>query len=181
MSRLIRWLKKQKIPLDTSILDIGSGNGMFLVELAKAGYINLAGIDYCPAAIELAERILEKEGFSHSIRLQVEDFLNPSSDLSGFGIGFDKGTFDAVSLDPENAVEKREQFVMSLTHLLKPEGFFIITSCNWTKEELLHHFREGFEFLEELPSSKFTFGGRTGNSVTVLVFKKNSQMLAKMQ
>ncbi|XP_030060599.1 EEF1A lysine methyltransferase 2 isoform X2 [Microcaecilia unicolor] len=142
ISRLIRWLKKQKIPLDTAILDIGTGNGMFLTEL-------------------------------------VEDFLNLSSDLSEFDIGFDKGTFDAVSLDPENAVEKREQFVMSLKHVLKPEGFFIITSCNWTKEELLHHFREGFEFVEELPSPKFSFGGRTGSSVTVLVFKNNSQMLAK--
>ncbi|XP_030060598.1 EEF1A lysine methyltransferase 2 isoform X1 [Microcaecilia unicolor] len=179
ISRLIRWLKKQKIPLDTAILDIGTGNGMFLTELAKSGYINLAGIDYCPAAIELAKRIFEKEGFSQSIRLQVEDFLNLSSDLSEFDIGFDKGTFDAVSLDPENAVEKREQFVMSLKHVLKPEGFFIITSCNWTKEELLHHFREGFEFVEELPSPKFSFGGRTGSSVTVLVFKNNSQMLAK--
>ncbi|KAM9618049.1 EEF1A lysine methyltransferase 2 isoform 4-T4 [Trichechus inunguis] len=33
MSRLIRWMEKQKIPLDASILDIGTGNGVFLVEL----------------------------------------------------------------------------------------------------------------------------------------------------
>ncbi|XP_029466470.1 EEF1A lysine methyltransferase 2 isoform X2 [Rhinatrema bivittatum] len=181
MNRLIKWMKKQKIPQDSSILDIGTGNGVFLLELVKSGYNNLTGIDYCPAAIILAERILEKEGFTQSIRLQVEDFLNPSSDLSGFDICLDKGTFDAVSLDPDNAMEKREQFVMSLSHALKTEGFFLITSCNWTKDELIHQFREGFEFLEELPSPKFSFGGRTGSSVTVLVFKKNSQMLATKQ
>ncbi|XP_012579427.1 PREDICTED: protein-lysine N-methyltransferase METTL10 isoform X3 [Condylura cristata] len=33
MSRLIRWMQKQKIPLDASVLDIGTGNGVFLVEL----------------------------------------------------------------------------------------------------------------------------------------------------
>ncbi|XP_049710763.1 EEF1A lysine methyltransferase 2 isoform X3 [Elephas maximus indicus] len=35
MNRLIRWMEKQKIPLDASILDIGTGNGVFLVELLK--------------------------------------------------------------------------------------------------------------------------------------------------
>lgn len=33
MNRLIRWMQKHKIPLDASILDIGTGNGVFLVEL----------------------------------------------------------------------------------------------------------------------------------------------------
>lgn len=33
MVRLIRWMKKQKIPLDSSVLDIGTGNGILLVEL----------------------------------------------------------------------------------------------------------------------------------------------------
>lgn len=33
MIRLIRWMQKQRIPLDASVLDIGTGNGVFLVEL----------------------------------------------------------------------------------------------------------------------------------------------------
>uniref|UniRef100_A0A9L0IXI6 EEF1A lysine methyltransferase 2 n=1 Tax=Equus asinus TaxID=9793 RepID=A0A9L0IXI6_EQUAS len=33
MNRLIRWMQKHKIPLDASLLDIGTGNGVFLVEL----------------------------------------------------------------------------------------------------------------------------------------------------
>uniref|UniRef100_A0A8D0MUK3 EEF1A lysine methyltransferase 2 n=1 Tax=Sus scrofa TaxID=9823 RepID=A0A8D0MUK3_PIG len=36
MTRLIRWMQKHKIPLDASVLDIGTGNGVFLVELLKA-------------------------------------------------------------------------------------------------------------------------------------------------
>ncbi|XP_044515168.1 EEF1A lysine methyltransferase 2 [Gracilinanus agilis] len=171
MTRLIRWMEKCNIPLDASVLDIGTGNGVFLVELAKLGYSDITGIDYCPLAIQLSGRIIEKEGFSN-IKLQVEDFLNPSSELSGFRICIDKGTFDAISLSPDGASEKKQQYVKSLCRALQDRGFFLITSCNWTKKELLEEFRGGFEIVEELPTPTFTFGGRSGNSVTALVFQK---------
>uniref|UniRef100_A0A8B9MSH6 Methyltransferase domain-containing protein n=1 Tax=Accipiter nisus TaxID=211598 RepID=A0A8B9MSH6_9AVES len=138
---------------------------------AKSGYTNLTGIDYSPSAIQLSEKVREKERMS-DIKLKVEDFLAPSDELSGFEICIDKGTFDAISLNPDNALGKRKQYVRSLCSVLKPEGFFLITSCNWTKEELLNEFREGFEILEELPTPKFCFGGRIGNSVTALVFQR---------
>lgn len=82
--------------------------------------------------------------------LQVEDFLAPSAELSGFDICIDKGTFDAISLDPSDAVGKQKLYVGSLCRVLKPEGFFLITSCNWTKEELLNEFREGKELNRSL-------------------------------
>ncbi|KAL8187213.1 UNVERIFIED_CONTAM: EEF1A lysine methyltransferase 2 [Gekko kuhli] len=171
MSRLIGWLEKQKIPLDSCILDIGTGNGVLLAELAKSGYTDLVGIDYSPSAIWLSKKIMEKEGLPQ-VKLQVEDILNPSDELSGFHVCIDKGTFDAISLNPENAAEKRKQYVKSLHRILRPEGLFLITSCNWTREELLNEFGEGFLVLEELPTSAFCFGGKTGNNVTVLVFQK---------
>ncbi|XP_024903275.1 EEF1A lysine methyltransferase 2 isoform X2 [Pteropus alecto] len=135
MNRLIRWMQKHEIPLDASVLDIGTGNGVFLVEL-------------------------------------VEDFLNLSTKLSGFHVCIDKGTFDAISLNPDGAAEKRKQYVKSLSRVLNVKGFFLITSCNWTKEELLDEFSEGFELLEELPTPTFSFGGGSGSSVAALVFQK---------
>lgn len=33
MSRVLRWMDKAKIPESAAILDIGTGNGAFLVEL----------------------------------------------------------------------------------------------------------------------------------------------------
>ncbi|XP_001363340.1 EEF1A lysine methyltransferase 2 isoform X2 [Monodelphis domestica] len=172
MTRLIRWMEKCNIPLDASVLDIGTGNGIFLVELAKLGYSDITGIDYCPLAIQLSGRIIEKEGFSNIIKLQVEDFLHPSTELSGFHVCIDKGTFDAISLNPDGAPEKKQQYVQSLCRALHDQGFFLITSCNWTKKELLEEFGEGFEMVEELPTPTFTFAGRSGNSVTALVFQK---------
>ncbi|XP_039691955.1 EEF1A lysine methyltransferase 2 isoform X1 [Pteropus medius] len=171
MNRLIRWMQKHKIPLDASVLDIGTGNGVFLVELAKFGFSNITGIDYSPSAIQLSGSIIEKEGLSN-IKLKVEDFLNLSTKLSGFHVCIDKGTFDAISLNPDGAAEKRKQYVKSLSRVLNVKGFFLITSCNWTKEELLDEFSEGFELLEELPTPTFSFGGGSGSSVAALVFQK---------
>ncbi|XP_023585816.1 EEF1A lysine methyltransferase 2 isoform X3 [Trichechus manatus latirostris] len=139
--------------------------------LAKFGFSNITGIDYSPSAIQLSGSIIEREGLSN-IKLKVEDFLNLSTKLSGFHICIDKGTFDAISLNPDNAVEKRKQYVKSLSRVLTVKGFFLITSCNWTKEELVNEFSEGFELCEELPTPRFSFGGRSGSSVAALVFQK---------
>ncbi|KAJ7325298.1 hypothetical protein JRQ81_018318 [Phrynocephalus forsythii] len=171
MNRLIRWIEKQEIPPDSPVLDIGTGNGVLLVELAKSGFTNLTGVDYSLSAVELSKSLMEQEGLTH-VKLQVEDILNPSDELSGFQICIDKGTFDAVSLNPDNAAEKRKQYVKSLHKLLRPGGYFLITSCNWTREELSKEFQEGFLLEDELPTPTFCFGGKTGSSVTALVFQK---------
>ncbi|XP_069095228.1 EEF1A lysine methyltransferase 2 isoform X3 [Pleurodeles waltl] len=134
-ARLLTWLQKQKVPLDASILDIGTGNGLLLVEM-------------------------------------VADFLSAPEELLGFDLCVDKGTLDAISLDPNCAAKKRQEYLASLRRVLKDNGHFVITSCNWTREELICQFAEGFTFLEELPTPKFSFGGRTGSSVTALVFQK---------
>uniref|UniRef100_A0A8C0I9E4 EEF1A lysine methyltransferase 2 n=1 Tax=Bubo bubo TaxID=30461 RepID=A0A8C0I9E4_BUBBB len=86
----------------------------YCLQLAKSGYMNLTGIDYSPSAIQLSEKVREKEGMSN-IKLKVEDFLAPSAELSEFEICIDKGTFDAISLNPDNAVGKRKQYVRSLS------------------------------------------------------------------
>ncbi|XP_050989489.1 EEF1A lysine methyltransferase 2 isoform X1 [Labeo rohita] len=171
MDRVIRWMEAQNIPENAAILDIGTGNGMFLVELAKHGFSNLTGIDYSKAAVELTVNILEEEGLKN-VKIQVEDFLNPSTELKGFDVCIDKGTFDAISLSPEDREEAKKRYVNSLRTVTQPGGFFIITSCNWTKEQLLQIFTPGFELVRELPTPRFQFGGVTGNSVTALVFKR---------
>ncbi|PIO59611.1 hypothetical protein TELCIR_18922, partial [Teladorsagia circumcincta] len=43
------------------ILDLGCGNGSVLRRLRKNGYTHLTGVDYCPAAIELAKRVSKDE------------------------------------------------------------------------------------------------------------------------
>lgn len=71
------------------------------------------------------------------------DFLNCQGELKGFDICIDKGTFDAISLNPDNSKDGKKLYVHALKDALKHNGFFAITSCNWTKEQLLDRFSEG--------------------------------------
>uniref|UniRef100_A0A8C3AKW5 EEF1A lysine methyltransferase 2 n=2 Tax=Cyclopterus lumpus TaxID=8103 RepID=A0A8C3AKW5_CYCLU len=171
MSRVLRWMDKAQIPADAAILDIGTGNGAFLVELAKHGCRNLTGIDYSPASVDLARNVLQAEDLTN-VTVKEMDFLNCHGELKGFDVCIDKGTFDAISLNPESSKEDKKMYVQVLKDALKDKGFFAITSCNWTKEQLLDRFIEGFEFVEELPTPSFQFGGKKGNSVTALIFKR---------
>lgn len=77
------------------------------------------------------------------IHWQEQDFLNPSTELKDFDLCIDKGTFDAISLNPEGRDMVKLQYVSSLRTVVKPQGHFVITSCNWTKEQLLQFFSPG--------------------------------------
>uniref|UniRef100_A0A3Q0RA67 EEF1A lysine methyltransferase 2 n=1 Tax=Amphilophus citrinellus TaxID=61819 RepID=A0A3Q0RA67_AMPCI len=165
MSRVLRWMGKAKIPESAAILDIGTGNGAFLVEL------NLTGIDYSAASVELARSVLQAEDLT-DVTVKEMDFLRCQEELKGFDVCIDKGTFDAISLNPDNTNEGKRLYVLALKDVLKDNGFFAITSCNWTKEQLRDRFSEGFEFVQELPTPTFQFGGKTGSSVAALIFKR---------
>ncbi|XP_076835128.1 EEF1A lysine methyltransferase 2 [Brachyhypopomus gauderio] len=173
MNRVIKWMEKQNIPQHAAILDIGTGNGVFLVELAKQGFTNLTGIDYSGASIQLTRSILEGEGLT-DIKVLEQDFLALGPELKGFDVCIDKGTFDAISLSLEGQEVSKQRYVTSLRAALKPHGHFIITSCNWTREQLLKIFSPGFDVVQELPTPRFQFAGVTGNSVTALVLRKHS-------
>lgn len=61
MDRVCRWIfKNETITKNSRIIDLGCGNGMFLIELAREGYENLIGVDYSADAIVLSKEIAEK-------------------------------------------------------------------------------------------------------------------------
>ena len=55
----------------------------------------------------------------------------------------DKGTYDAISLDPDDAKIKRKYYQKSILSLLKSEGLLLLASCNWTEDELKVQFNDG--------------------------------------
>jgi SAM-dependent methyltransferase len=127
------------------IIDLGCGNGMMLVDLAKAGYQNLIGVDYSQKAIDLARKVVNREGFP-GVKLRVYNVVEPSENLKDwdflFKLAHDKGTYDAISLHPHNSRDKRERYIRKVHEILCNGGFLILTSCNWTKDELIEHFKE---------------------------------------
>ncbi|KAJ9247223.1 putative S-adenosylmethionine-dependent methyltransferase [Paecilomyces variotii] len=115
----------------------------------------------------------------------------------GFDIVLDKGTFDAVSLSDEvvdeggkgsgKIVQRRvcERYPDIATRLVRKGGFLVVTSCNWTEEELIQWFtgRTGEEAKDEngedglyvwgrVEYPRFQFGGHEGQGVCTVCFRR---------
>lgn len=110
---------------------------MLLIELSKLGFTNLHGIDYSSNAIDLAKAVCDKE--QCSVNFFVKNIVDDVFE-SKYKVCLDKGTYDAISLDPEDAKSKRLSYIKNSSELLEDDGLLIITSCNWTDVELTQHF-----------------------------------------
>lgn len=162
---------------DVKVLDVGCGNGAFMIGLAKMKYNNLWGMDYSENSLTLAQNIVNKksekyENLKESIKLYQEDINHPDKDIRDFEIIYDKGSLDAYLSKKEHNVSKYIDFLLTKS---KNRAIFIINSCNYTKEELLEYFdsTKFFHYLEEIPHKSFNFGGQKGQPVTTLVFRIN--------
>ena len=175
--RIVDWLEDRcqegELCQESPVLDVGCGNGVLSVDLSKAGWSDVTGVDYSPGAVDLARKIASQQDCEVTFStLDILDTGLVSAEFSGrFKIVIDKGTFDAVSLS-ESSVRDRERYVESVAAMLQTEGIFLITSCNWTEAELVNHFSAAFSLLETVPTPTFTFGGKTGSSTTFCIFNK---------
>ncbi|CZT51383.1 related to anther-expressed protein SLL2-S9 [Rhynchosporium secalis] len=147
----------------------------------------LVGVDYSERSVEFAKRIAVDKGFEKGSEREVEfvkwDIMteDPSSILSGtnaqgFDVVLDKGTFDAISLSEEKDVRGRricEGYKERLVPLVREGGIFLVTSCNWTEEELEKWFKGGeLEVMGRIEYRSFCFGGRKGQTISSVCFKK---------
>ncbi|KAJ9708337.1 hypothetical protein PVL29_000403 [Vitis rotundifolia] len=116
------------------VLDVGTGNGLLLQELAKQGFSDLTGIDCSEGAINLAHNLADRDGFT-SINFLVDDILETKLERQ-FKLVMDKGTLDAIGLHPDGPI-KRIMYWDSISRLVAPGGILVITSCKSTKDELM--------------------------------------------
>lgn len=131
----------------------------------------------------------EVVGCNFPVQFEEHDTLNPTPlpqmPTDGFDVLLDKGTFDAISLSSETDSSGRricELYSHCVLPLLRLNGIFLITSCNWTEEELRSWFEKEatgshrFKFHDRVKYPSFTFGGQKGQSVVTLCFKKVSTL-----
>lgn len=169
-------------------LDLGTGNGHMLFALMEEEWQgNLVGVDYSETSIRLAEQIAirrQDEAVDSAKALPIFrqwDLLHQKAGQwleDGFDVVLDKGTFDAISLSAESDTSGRrihETYRECVLPTIRPAGFFIITSCNWTREEILRWFSESdaeLSVFREVRYPSFTFGGQKGQSVCTIAFQR---------
>lgn len=106
----------------------------------------------------------------------------------GWDVILDKGTFDAISLYSSSAVpgeqgtrRPNEGYKAAVLPLVREGGLFLITSCNWTEDELARWFEGDFEQDQQQWCFKqvgkvnyptFSFGGVKGQTISTLCFTK---------
>jgi len=96
----------------------------------------------------------------------------------GFDIVLDKGTFDAISL-ADDAKDTRvcQRYPDIVRRLLRRGGILVVTSCNWTEDELVKWFT-GAEDKDRLvvwgrvEYPRFKFGGQEGQGVCTVCFQR---------
>ncbi|ORX56931.1 S-adenosyl-L-methionine-dependent methyltransferase [Hesseltinella vesiculosa] len=184
VDRMICWVLDQPdITTSTSTLDLGCGNGHLLLGLADQGDMtDLTGIDYSASAIQLAKAVAQDQD-RQAIVYATANFLQPDEECSWrpddktFGLVLDKGTFDAISLDPAQAQAQaehrpgpRDAYVEAVRGLMQRDGKFLITSCNWTMDELIDHFKPHFQYHSHVKYPTFSFGGHTGSKICTVAF-----------
>lgn len=198
--RMIRFLETYytdiAVPGGPTVLDLGTGNGHLLFEMLESSAeleevvtpSRLVGVDYSGASIELARSIAEKRaGACQEVRFQTADLLDDASvdtlvalpkELGaeqGWDLVCDKGTMDAIALSsqPIRGRLPIDRYTNAVAKLVKKHGLFLITSCNFTEQELKTRFTaNGFEVEQVLPSPSFTFGGAKGSTTSSIAFKK---------
>lgn len=172
-------------------LDLGTGNGHMLFELREPDDEgqrwegDLVGVDYSEASVQLARRIAEQkhdEPQGDVVQLHFErwDLLQESPGdwlAEGFDVVLDKGTFDAISLMEHDGTSDHpcEIYRAKVAPLIKPNGFLFVTSCNWTRQELLQWLVAGDSYLlyfDEAKYPTFTFGGQTGQTMVTIILRK---------
>ena len=173
-------------------LDLGTGNGHMLFRMREAEDDEeepwcgeMVGVDYSEASVQLAQRItaqkqaLDSEALG-SYQWECWNFLvSPPGAwlMDGFDVVLDKGTFDAISLMEYQSSSQHpcDSYRQKVTPLLRPHSFLVVTSCNWTKEELQEWLappNSELYFFDEAKYPTFTFGGHTGQSIVTVVFRR---------
>lgn len=164
----------------------------------------MVGIDYSERSVELARTLAKFEAkqspvgetLTGQLAFEVYDIFEDASpketwwESSGWDLVIDKGTFDAISLSSDTVAnaqgrERRvcELYPRKVKRLVKAGGFLVVTSCNWTEEEVIRWFTDDSSDFEDdgrrmevfgrIAYPRFKFGGAEGQGVCTVCFRRN--------
>lgn len=189
-----RAIEDGEIDNTLQIVDLGTGNGHFLFELLDTieeevpeAKLEYHGIDYSPESIQFAQLIATRKYPNEKFTFEEVDFIKEEcqylTDNEGkFDIIFDKGTLDAIALNNEavegfNGKIGTEVYPIQVSKLMHQGSLLIITSCNFTEEELIKVITENgsnsLSVWKKIEYPSFQFGGVKGSTISSIAFRKS--------
>lgn len=177
------------------VLDLGTGNGHFLFELyqtlteeAPDAALQYHGIDYSPESVEFASKVARTKYPEQRFTFQTVDLLCPtglylSENEGAFDVLFDKGTLDAIALNNHVVAGSEgkigsQVYPRQVMRMMHHQSLLIITSCNFTEDELISVVTENhtnsLEVWQKISYPSFEFGGAKGSTICSIAFIKNT-------
>ncbi|KAL2377663.1 hypothetical protein RJZ90_006577 [Blastomyces dermatitidis] len=145
-------------------------------------------LDWFPAAQGGFDIVLDKGTFD-AISLSAEEVVVDVGGAARVG-GADRGAGGEENVDMKGSrvVQRRvcERYPGIVKGLVRKDGFLVVTSCNWTEEELIRWFtrrevgegeaEEGGRLVvwDRVDYPKFRFGGQEGQGVCTICFRRVS-------
>lgn len=116
------WLKDTGVdPKKSRGMEICCGKGRNVIWFAQQG-ANMIGIDFSPAAIEVAQKRANKAGVKDKTRFLVQDATLPYPiDPSSLDFAFD--CFGSTDIE---SVEGRKEALKNVVQVLKPGGYLMV-------------------------------------------------------
>jgi ubiquinone/menaquinone biosynthesis C-methylase UbiE len=106
-----------------SFLDVGCGNGLYSVDLAKKGAARVVGLDISPVMISRCQQSARKESLEDHLTFIQTDLLEYEPDAS-FDVSYGIGLFDYIS-DPLPVLRKMREVTTDKTIAAFPRF------CTW--------------------------------------------------
>ncbi|XBW37544.1 hypothetical protein QEN19_003124 [Hanseniaspora menglaensis] len=177
----------------SNFIDLGTGNGHFLFELVNdcdfleyfSETSKLVGCDYSSKSIDFANDIKhvkfkEVDFIQENLSFQVMDLFDEETAFEKFEVVTDKGTLDAIALSGISKLNKETGTDISLVDyypyviekLIAFKGLFLITSCNFTQEELVKIIESSgsLRYYKHVNYPSIEFGGVKGSTICTVAF-----------
>ncbi|KAF9162132.1 hypothetical protein DFQ26_003845 [Actinomortierella ambigua] len=94
----------------------------------------------------------------------------PQSQLKGEAVTKEEDKHLAENDD--STEDLADRYPRRVAAMMQDDGRLLITSCNWTQEELIRRFAHVFEYDSYIRYPTFKFGGVVGQTISSVIFKK---------
>jgi len=150
-----------ELPSEPCILDVGCGNGMQTLELARLTNGRIIALDNHQPYLDELDKRVKTMNFSHRIITTNQSMLDMKFDVNRFDIIWSEGA--AYIYGFEKALEDWQVF-------LKEKGYLVISELCWFKEnapkEIYDYLMSEYPVMKSVKENKITINSKGLNLIS---------------